>query len=221
MPTRSPSRCRPGATTSPRRWRWIRRRTSIPAVAAKAAEGCAAIEPECDLIEEVLRLRGLDAVPPVSLPRTAPVPLPTLTPRQQRARAGAAHAGGARAWPSASPSASWRRARRGAVRRHPEALRLTNPIAADLDQLRPTPVATLALAAQRNAARGFGRRGAVRGRTGLREPDAARPAPGRRRAARRRHAAQLARAGARRWMRWTPRPICGRRWRRSACRWTR
>jgi len=37
----------------------------------------------------------------------------------------------------------------------PESLRLTNPIAADLDQLRPTPVATLALAAQRNGARGW------------------------------------------------------------------
>jgi phenylalanyl-tRNA synthetase beta chain len=37
----------------------------------------------------------------------------------------------------------------------PETLRLTNPIAADLDQLRPTPVATLALAARRNAARGY------------------------------------------------------------------
>ena len=37
----------------------------------------------------------------------------------------------------------------------PESLRLLNPIAADLDQLRPTPVATLALAAQRNATRGW------------------------------------------------------------------
>ena len=59
--------------------------TLDPAVAAKAAEGCAAIEAECDLIEEVLRLRGLDAVPPVSLPRAGPVPPATLTPRQQRA----------------------------------------------------------------------------------------------------------------------------------------
>ena len=49
--------------------------TLDPAIAAKAAEGCAAIEPECDLVEEVLRLRGLDAVPPVSLPRASPVPL--------------------------------------------------------------------------------------------------------------------------------------------------
>jgi phenylalanyl-tRNA synthetase beta chain len=37
----------------------------------------------------------------------------------------------------------------------PDALRLTNPIAADLDQLRPTPIATLVLAAQRNGARGY------------------------------------------------------------------
>ena len=38
----------------------------------------------------------------------------------------------------------------------PEALRLLNPIAADLDQLRPTPIATLAWAARANAARGHG-----------------------------------------------------------------
>ena len=37
----------------------------------------------------------------------------------------------------------------------PEALRLANPIAADLDQMRPTPLATLAQAAARNVARGF------------------------------------------------------------------
>ena len=50
-----------------------------PAKAAKAAEGCAAVEAEHDLIEEVLRLRGLDAVPTVSLPRESPVPPATLT----------------------------------------------------------------------------------------------------------------------------------------------
>jgi phenylalanyl-tRNA synthetase beta chain len=37
----------------------------------------------------------------------------------------------------------------------PDDLHLSNPIAADLDQLRPTPIATLALAAKRNAARGY------------------------------------------------------------------
>ena len=128
--------------------------TLDPALAAKAAEGCAEIEPECDLVEEVLRLRGLDAVPPVSLPRVSPVPLATLTPHQARValtRRTLAAQGLAEcvtfSFMSAGEAALF-----GAT---PETLRLTNPIAADLDQLRPTPIATLALAAKRNAARGY------------------------------------------------------------------
>ncbi|MEA2739565.1 MAG: phenylalanyl-tRNA synthetase beta chain [Acetobacteraceae bacterium] len=125
-----------------------------PAKAAKAAEGCAAIEAENDLIEEVLRLRGLDAVPAVSLPRESPVPAATLTPRQQRnavARRTLA-AGGLMECVTFSFMARSDAERFGAA---PDALRLSNPIAADLDQLRPTPLATLALAAKRNAARGY------------------------------------------------------------------
>jgi phenylalanyl-tRNA synthetase beta chain len=128
--------------------------TLDPAVAAKAAQGCAEIEPECDLIEEVLRLRGLDAVPAVSLPRASPVPRATLTAKQVRAelarRTLAAH--GLTECVTFSFMAQGQSALFGDT---PEALRLTNPIAADLDQLRPTPIATLALAAQRNAARGY------------------------------------------------------------------
>lgn len=126
---------------------------ALPSVGV-AAEGCAEIEPECDLIEEVLRLRGLDAVPPVSLPRTAPVPAPTLTPAQSRtalARRVLASRGLAECVTFSFMPAR-EAARFGAA---PESLRLSNPIAADLDQLRPTPVATLALAAARNAARGY------------------------------------------------------------------
>ena len=125
-----------------------------PAKAAKAAEGCAAIEAENDLIEEVLRLRGLDAVPPVSLPRESPVPPATLTPRQQRtavARRTLA-AAGLMECVTFSFMARTDAELFGAT---PDALRLSNPIAADLDQLRPTPLATLALAARRNAARGY------------------------------------------------------------------
>ncbi len=125
-----------------------------PAKAAKAAEGCAAIEAENDLIEEVLRLRGLDAVPSVSLPRESPVPATTLTPRQQRtavARRTLA-AGGLMECVTFSFMARAEAEKFGAA---PDALRLSNPIAADLDQLRPTPLATLALAAKRNAARGY------------------------------------------------------------------
>ena len=43
------------------------------ALAAIAAEGRLLMEPEADLVEEVLRLQGLDSVPPVSMPRAAPV----------------------------------------------------------------------------------------------------------------------------------------------------
>jgi phenylalanyl-tRNA synthetase beta chain len=128
--------------------------TLDPAIAAKAAAGCAEIEPECDLVEEVLRLRGLDAVPPVSLPRMAPVPPATLTPHQGRvalARRALAAQGLAECVTFSFMSA----ADAALFGDTPEMLRLVNPIAADLDQLRPTPIATLALAAKRNAARGY------------------------------------------------------------------
>jgi phenylalanyl-tRNA synthetase beta chain len=121
---------------------------------AELLEACAEAEPEADLVEEVLRLRGLDTIPPVSLPINAAVPSATLTPRQVRnalARRTMAEAGllecvtfsfmdhtHAALFGGESPS-----------------LRVSNPIASDLDQMRPTPVATLALAAQRNAARGL------------------------------------------------------------------
>ena len=124
-----------------------------PAHAAKAAEGCAAIEPEDDLVEEVLRLRGLDAVPPVRCRALAPVPPATLTPRAAAHRARPPHAGGAR--PGGVRHVQLHGAAEAALfGATPDELRLSNPIAADLDQLRPTPLATLALAAQRNAARG-------------------------------------------------------------------
>lgn len=128
--------------------------TLAPGKAASAAEGAALIEAENDLIEEVLRLRGLDAVPSVSLPRESPVPLATLTARQGRtaiARRTLA-AAGLLECVTFSFMARDEAAHFGAV---PEGLRLSNPIAADLDQLRPTPLATLALAAKRNAARGY------------------------------------------------------------------
>jgi phenylalanyl-tRNA synthetase beta chain len=125
-----------------------------PDRAAAAAEGCAEIEPECDLVEEVLRLRGLDRIAPVSLPRAAPVPGTSLIPKQARtavARRALAAQGLVEcvtfSFMSAPQAALFGDA--------PETLHLLNPIASDLDQLRPTPIATLALAAARNAARGY------------------------------------------------------------------
>jgi phenylalanyl-tRNA synthetase beta chain len=128
--------------------------TLSPEVAARVTEGCAVIEPECDLVEEVLRLKGLDAVPPVSLPRMAPVPLATITPKQQRT-ALVRRTLAAQGLVECVTFSFMAAAEAGLFGATPDALRLSNPIAADLDQLRPTPIATLALAAQRNAARGY------------------------------------------------------------------
>jgi phenylalanyl-tRNA synthetase beta chain len=129
---------------------------SLPPDRAKAAaEGCAAIEPECDLVEEVLRLGGLDAVPAVSLPVASPVPRPALTPKQARA-ALARRALAARGMQDCVTYGFLARETAALFGETPDSLRLENPIASDLDQMRPTPVASLAMAAARNAARGFG-----------------------------------------------------------------
>jgi phenylalanyl-tRNA synthetase beta chain len=128
---------------------------SLPAERARAAaEGCAAIEPECDLVEEVLRLGGLDAVPAVSLPLASPVPRPALSPKQARA-ALARRVLAARGMQDCVTYGFLARTEAALFGDTVDALRLENPIASDLDQMRPTPLASLGLAAARNAARGF------------------------------------------------------------------
>ncbi len=127
----------------------------LPERAMAASAGCAAIEPEADLVEEVLRLRGLDNVPPVSMPPLAAVPLPAYTPRQVRA-ATARRILASRGMLECVTFSFDARARVSLFGAAPDALRLVNPIAADLDQMRTTPLATIAPAAARNAARGLG-----------------------------------------------------------------
>ncbi|WP_419730647.1 phenylalanine--tRNA ligase subunit beta [Lichenicola sp.] len=121
---------------------------------AAALAGVAAVEAECDLIEEVLRLAGLDAVPPVSLPSLGPVPLPSLTPRQVRSTT-ARRLLASRGMAECIGFSFTARAHAARFGDAPESLHLLNPIAADLDQMRPTPLATLVQAAGRNAARGL------------------------------------------------------------------
>lgn len=128
--------------------------TLPPDRARAAAEGCAEIEPECDLIEEVLRIRGLDRVPAVSLPVASPIPAPALTPKQARA-ALARRVLAARGMLDCVSFGFLDVKVAALFGATPEALHLANPIAADLDQMRPTPVASLLLAAARNAARGY------------------------------------------------------------------
>jgi phenylalanyl-tRNA synthetase beta chain len=122
--------------------------------AKAAAEGAAFIEPEVDLIEEVLRLRGLDAIAAVSLPVDRLIPAPILTPKQVRT-ALARRTLAARGMLECVTFSFADDATCALFGDASEGLRLANPIAADLNQMRPTPLVTLAQAAARNVARGF------------------------------------------------------------------
>ncbi len=125
-----------------------------PAVASAAAAGAAAMEPEVDLVEEVLRLRGLDSIAPVSLPVHVAVPPPVLSPAQARTSL-ARRVLAARGMVECVTFSFLDHAMAEKFGPAPESLRLANPIASDLDQMRATPLATLALAAARNVARGY------------------------------------------------------------------
>ncbi len=106
-----------------------------------------------DLVEEVVRIAGLDKVPSTPLPRPASVPLPVLTASQKRVRAARrslASRGLVEAITWSFVSQAQAKLFGGAI----EALVLANPISADLDTMRPSVLPGLLSAAQRNAARG-------------------------------------------------------------------
>ncbi len=112
------------------------------------------VEGEADLVEEVLRVKGYDEIPPLSLSRGEALPRPSLSPQRRR-----------------SELVRRTLAERGLVeivtfsfiaRREAELfggakpeLRLANPLSADLDQMRPSLLSGLLVAARKNADRGF------------------------------------------------------------------
>jgi phenylalanyl-tRNA synthetase beta chain len=126
-----------------------------PVRARAAREGAAEIEPECDLIEEVLRIRGLNAIAPVSLPVSHTVPHATISPRQARTSL-ARRLLASRGLAECVTYSFVAQDDAAAFGETPDSLTLKNPIAADLNQMRPTPLATLAVAARQNLARGAG-----------------------------------------------------------------
>ena len=127
-----------------------------PEQLASVTAGAAEMEPEADLIEEVLRLcpGGLQAVPAVSLPVDGAVPTATLSPAQLR-RGLARRVLAAAGMVECVTFSFMPRDVAALFGDASELLHLANPIAADLDQMRPTAIATLALAAARNQARGI------------------------------------------------------------------
>ena len=120
----------------------------------EAAAGAALIEPEVDLLEEILRLQGLDNIKSVSLPTDSLIHPPILSPKQVRTalarRVLATHGLLECVTFSFADSPSCALFGEAAA-----SLRLANPISAELDQMRPTPLVTLAQAAARNLARGI------------------------------------------------------------------
>lgn len=109
---------------------------------------------EADLVEEVLRVTGYDAIAPVPLPRETVIARPAIEPRRRRielVRRTLAARGLTEAVTYSFISAA-AAARFGGGQ---PALRLVNPISADLDQMRPSVLPGLLDAARRNADRGL------------------------------------------------------------------
>jgi phenylalanyl-tRNA synthetase beta chain len=108
---------------------------------------------EHDLVEEVLRLYGYDRIPVVGLDRPA-VPRPVLTPTQRRTtwlRRALASRG-------LNETVTWSFLSQDQAKLFgggQAELILANPIASDLDTMRPSVLPNLLAAVARNAARGF------------------------------------------------------------------
>jgi phenylalanyl-tRNA synthetase beta chain len=111
------------------------------------------IDGEADLVEEVIRLHGYDAIPTVSLPLTAAVARPAIDANQRRART-ARRALAAQGLAEAVTYSFVGRAHAALFGGGGEALQLANPISADLDCLRPSVLPGLMAAAKRNQDRG-------------------------------------------------------------------
>ena len=112
------------------------------------------IDGPADLVEEVVRIHGLTSVKSVPLPRPPGVAKPVLTKVQRRGRA-ARRSIAARGFNETVSFSFISRAHAALFGGGDDARQLSNPIASDLDALRPTPLPSLLAAAQRNAARGL------------------------------------------------------------------
>ena len=112
------------------------------------------VEGKADLVEEVARIAGFAALPATPLPQLPRAVGGVLTARQARART-ARRALAALGWAEA---VTWSFTARDSARLFgggQDELVLANPIAAELDCMRPSILPTLIEAAARNAKRGF------------------------------------------------------------------
>ncbi|MBI5939922.1 MAG: phenylalanine--tRNA ligase subunit beta [Caulobacterales bacterium] len=112
------------------------------------------VEGKADLVEEIARIAGYDALPATPLPETPRPAGGVLTVRQDRART----ARRALAAAGYNEAITWSFTRNAIARMFgggADALVLANPMSADIDTMRPSVLPNLIEAAGRNARRGF------------------------------------------------------------------
>jgi phenylalanyl-tRNA synthetase beta chain len=109
---------------------------------------------EADIVEELVRIIGVDRVPSTPFPRGAFARKPVLTPIQTRTRR-AKRALAARGLTEAVTWSFVSKPKAELFGGGSAALALANPIAADLSDMRPSLVPGLIAAAQKNADRGY------------------------------------------------------------------
>lgn len=112
------------------------------------------IEVEADLVEEVVRMAGLDNIPALSMPADE-FPKQTLNPAQRRAVT-VKHELAARGMFETVTWSFTDSKLANFFRKSGEAVKLVNPIAAELDEMRPSVLPNLLLGAGKNIARGAG-----------------------------------------------------------------
>ena len=112
------------------------------------------VQGKADIVEEVVRIFGVDRVPPTPFDRGVAPRKPVLTPIQQRTRK-AKRALAARNLVEAVTWSFIAKPRAELFGGGKPELALANPIAADLSDMRPSLIPGLVAAAQKNADRGF------------------------------------------------------------------
>ncbi|KQS81308.1 phenylalanine--tRNA ligase subunit beta [Rhizobium sp. Leaf384] len=113
------------------------------------------VDGKADLVEEVMRIHGVDHIRPVPLARDVSVNTRILTPLQIRTRL-AKRALAARGMLEAVTWSFIPKAHASLFGGGQPALALSNPIAADMSDMRPSLLPGLLTAAQRNADKGYG-----------------------------------------------------------------
>lgn len=112
------------------------------------------IEGEHDLVEEVVRMIGLDAIEPESLPH-GKFPKQVLSPAQRRAVTLKHELASRGMYETVTWSFTDSNLAKD-FRKGKEPVLLFNPIATDLDEMRPSVLPNLLLAVKNNVARGYG-----------------------------------------------------------------